>query len=133
MIGTERLAYVFDTFAWIEELGDGPFRELVHGIHVTNHVGTPGVVLAEIAHVFEARAPEALDRVLGAVTSTSVPLALTNDIAIAAGKTRALLASTREGIGLVDCIALETARAHRARLLTGDPHLRGLDGVEFLG
>jgi len=132
MTETERVELVFDTFAWLEEVGDGPHAETVERLHYTKRVGTPLPVLAEISHVYAARAPEALERVLATIISTSTTMELTPAIAIAAGRTRAALARNRKGIGLVDCIILETARAHDARLVTGDPHLKGLEGVDFL-
>src|SRR5436309_4203279 len=133
MTATEGIGYVFDTFAWIETIGNGPHANAVHARHIAHDVGTPGVVLAEVAHLYETRAPEHRDRAVDLVTGTSLHLDLTPEIAHASGRLRAKLAKTRKGIGLVDCIALETARAHGAKLLTGDAHLKGLDGVGLLG
>lgn len=132
MIATEQIDLVFDTFAWIEEFDDGPHAEAVHRQHTSRRVGTPTVVLAEVAHLYDLRAPRMRDDALEAIQSTSELLALTPEIAVKAGRTRARLAKTRKGIGLVDCIIYETARVHDAKLLTGDRHLKGLDGVEFL-
>jgi hypothetical protein len=42
-------------------------------------------------------------------------------------------AEGRKDFGLVDAIILETARAARATLVTGDVHFRGVEGVRFLG
>lgn len=132
MTEIEKLDLAFDTFAWLEQLGDGPLAEKVQALHYTKNVGTPIPVLAEIANIYDARAPEARERALEVVLSTSIVLPLTPEIAIAAGRTRAKLSATRKGIGLIDCLILETARAAGARLVTGDAHLKGLDGVEFL-
>lgn len=131
--GIERVAVVFDTFAWVEHLGNGPRADRVEEILVAKHIGTPVIVLAELAHLYATRAPEKLHPVLAAVEDRSAVLTLTREIAVAAGRTRTRLAASRKGIGLVDCLILETARAHGAMLLTGDPHLKGLEGVEFVG
>lgn len=133
MIGTETVEVVFDTFAWIEEFDHGTHGEAVHRTLLARRVGTPLVVLAELAHLYETRAPRSAEVALSAVRATSDLLPLTADIAVAAGVTRARLAKTRRGIGLVDCMVYETARAHGVPLLTGDPHLKGLEGVGFLG
>lgn len=130
---TEHVELVFDTYAWIELLGDGPRAADVEALHVAHEVGTPTLVYAELAHLYETRDPASRERAVEAVASTSLRLELTQEIAVAAGRTRARLAGTRKGIGLVDCLVLETARAHDARLVTGDPHLKGLEGVVFLG
>ncbi len=127
-----RVELVFDTFAWVEELGGGPLADAVHALHVAHDVGTPVVVLAELARLAARRTPDRLDAVLDAVRSTSTLLPVDHEIAIAAGATRARLEPRRRGIGLVDCLVLETARAAGAALVTGDPHLRGLPGVRSL-
>lgn len=126
-------AYVFDTYAWVEELGGGPMANEVHGIHVPHDIGTSVLSLAELAHVATRRTPEHLERILETVRATSEILPVTAAIAEAAGRTRAALESERKGIGLVDCLTYETARSVGAVLVTGDPHLRGLEGVRFLG
>lgn len=132
MTATDPVDLVFDTFAWLEELGHGPFGERVHALHVAKRIGTPVVALAELAHIHELRHPQSRETAIETVMGTSTVLPLTAAIAVAAGRTRAQLAASRRGIGLIDCIILETARAHGARLLTGDPHLKGLDDVDFL-
>jgi predicted nucleic acid-binding protein len=132
MTATERVELVFDTYAWVELLSEGRHAERVQELHVTRNVGTPTVVLAELAALYEARMPEMREAALEAVTSTTADLPLAPHVAVAAGCTRARLARERKGIGFVDCLILETARSLDARLVTGDPHLRGLDGVEFL-
>lgn len=99
---------------------------------MTREVGTPDVVLAELAHYYERRPHPNRDAAIEAAMSTSALLPTTPQIALAAGVLRGRLESTRKGIGIVDCIVLETARAHGATLLTGDPHLKGLKSVQFL-
>ncbi|MHB8606079.1 MAG: PIN domain-containing protein [Thermoplasmatota archaeon] len=123
---------VFDTFAWIELLGGGPGGADAEALHISHDVGTPVVVLAEAAHLYARRAPHHLAAALDAIRSTSELLPLTPEIAESAGKTRAAFEGARKGIGLVDCIVLETARAAGVPLVTGDPHLKGLKGVRFL-
>lgn len=132
MTATEPVDLVFDTFAWIEIFDHGPGGERAHAMLLAKRVGTPVVALAEISHLYATRAPEKRAEAIEAVRDRSATLDLTPDIALAAGATRAKLSAARKGIGLVDCIILETARAHGAKLLTGDLHLKGLDGVEFL-
>lgn len=123
---------VVDTFAWVELLAGTPLGEEVYALHPAHDVGTPVVVLAELAHLDAPRLPDRLDEVLEAVAATSAILPVEPGVAAAAGRTRARLEATRKGIGLVDRLVLETARANGADLLTADPHPRGLDGVRFL-
>lgn len=133
MTAIDEIEVVFDTFAWIEQFDDGAHAEIVQRTHLSRRVGTPLVVLAEVTHLYETRAPKRTSDAIHAIQATSDMLPLTPEIATEAGRTRAKLGRTRKGIGIIDCIILETARAHDARLLTGDPHLKGLEGVDFLG
>jgi hypothetical protein len=36
-------------------------------------------------------------------------------------------------MGLVDCILLAASRLYSAKVVTGDPHFRGLAEAEFIG
>jgi len=124
-----RVDLVFDTWAWIEELDAGPHGAAILALHQAHDVGTPHVVLAELVYLTAHRNPGRLDDMIERVLATSTLLETTQDIALAAGRARAALAHERRGIGLVDCIVLETARAVAAPLVTGDPDLVGLEGV----
>ncbi len=127
------LDFVFDTYAWVEELSGGAHADEVYALHAAHDVGTSVLTLAELAHVAQRRTPKQRDEVLDAVRGTSEVLPVTPEIAVAAGLTRARLQAVRPGIGLVDCLIYETARAAGALLVTGDRHLEGLPGVRFLG
>lgn len=55
-------------------------------------------------------------------------------IAVRAGETKnRMRGEGRRDFGLIDGIIWETAKAHKARLVTDDPDFRGLSGVVFLG
>lgn len=130
---TRSIDLVFDTYAWIETLEGTARGEEIAALLAAHDVATPTVVLGEIADVVGRRKPEHVPASVEAVMSTSILLDLPSEIAVAAGELRTELRPRRRGIGMIDCIVLATARHIGAEVVTGDPHLRDLDGVRWVG
>jgi predicted nucleic acid-binding protein len=100
--------------------------------HIENSSNiTPTIVLAEMSKKFKELGrtdfPEKLDFIRR--RSTIVPL--DEPTAILAGEIRAN--APVQGMGIVDCIMLAVSRIYNSKVVTGDPHFRGLGEAEFIG
>ncbi len=120
----------FDTYAWVEYL-NGTEKGAIVRQHVEsdNIVFTPTLCLAELkARLMKEKRPEkqlkkALDRVL----KRSLLIPLDSEIALKAAELK------HAGLSLADAVIYATAIRNATKLLTGDQHFRGYDGIEFLG
>ena len=128
-----RLDRVFDSYAWVEYFRGTPAGEVVADELDVGIGGTPLVVVAELRdkYVREDIPQWSKDFAFLKEATTLVPEDET--IALRAGETKnRMRAERRRDFGLIDGIIWETARAHEAALVTGDPHFRGLPSVVFL-
>jgi len=125
--------YVVDTFAWIEYFAGTAIGERVRILveDPGNRLMTPAPMLAEIRSKFlrEGRDPEAATSAVE-VMSEVVPLDRT--LARVAADEHARHRRSMRDFGMLDAFLLATALSRKATVLTGDPHFRGMKGVEFL-
>ena len=125
--------YVVDSYAWVEYLGGSPkgsrVEELLGGAEES---WTPTPVLAEVTSkvVRSGKDPAIAWQALRA-WSTILPLDA--ETARAAGGLHAAYRAKVRDFALTDAIVLAVSRKMTAKVLTGDPHFRGMKGVEFLG
>jgi len=119
-------AYVIDSFAWFEYfLGSHagtkakPYIETGSGL-------TPTIVIAELTDKYTRERMPFSDKL-------SFILLRTQDVSldVALARKAGALNEERKRIakrwGLADSIVLATARAHNAKIITGDEHFRDLD------
>jgi predicted nucleic acid-binding protein len=92
---------------------------------------TPTIVLAEMSQKFKQLGRSDLPEKLSFIRQRSMILPLDEPIALLAGEIRANVPV--QGMGLVDCILLAASRLYSAKVVTGDPHFRGLAEAEFIG
>ncbi len=125
--------YAVDTFAWIEYFAGTRIGERARTIieDSGNRLLTPAPMLAEIRSKFirEGIDPEVPT---AAVESLSEVVSLDRTLARAAGEEHARRRKTSKDFGMMDAFLLVTARSRSAKVLTGNPHFRGLADVEFL-
>lgn len=130
-----------DSFAWVEMIRGTPLgAEAQLAIRSAAACFTPSFVLAEVAYRcardgFDDRQVAEELRAIGE-SATVVPIR--PEISVAAARATAELrerakAQGRPLAGLGDGIVLATARAAGSRVLTGDPHFRGLTETVWLG
>ena len=126
LAATAEKAYVIDSFAWFEYfLGSHagtkakPFIEAGSGL-------TPTIVIAKLADKYTRERMSFSDKL-------SFILLRTQDVGldVALARKAGALNEERKRIakrwGLADSIVLATARAHNAKIITGDEHFRDLD------
>ena len=101
---------------------------------------TPSIVLAELARKYlrEGVDPGALRTWLRGISEATEVYPIDIELSIMSAESAAELSAKarREGIGgpgLGDALVLATARVVNARVVTGDPHFRGLEETVWLG
>jgi predicted nucleic acid-binding protein len=132
-------SYVIDTYAWVEYLiGSEQGRrakEFIEG----KDASTPSVVLAELSRwylreVEEGRRSDAEMREhLGFVASATSIVPLDGKLAREAGETDFVMKKRAKGWPLADSMIYAAAKARGALVVSGDPHFKSLDNVEFIG
>jgi len=125
--------YAVDTFAWIEYFAGTPIGERARTIieDSGNRLVTPAPMLAEVRSKFIREGLDPEPPTL-AIESLSEVVPLDRALARSAGEEHARQRKTSKDFGMMDAFLLVTARSRSARVLTGDPHFRGLAEVEFL-
>ncbi len=116
-----------DAYAWIEYL-DGTargarVRDFIEESH--NHSFTSAVTLAEVVSKF-ARKGRDVKLALRALEDNSTILPVDAGLAKLAGEVHAEVRKRVHDFGLADAFVLATARSRLSKVLTGDPHFRGL-------
>jgi len=121
--------YLVDTFAWIEYyLGEDVNLKL---LIETKDIATPTLVIAELSDKF-TRENENFDDFFKFISSRSKIIPLSAEIALKSGKFKSEMRKKYKQFGLADAIIYLTAKINNSKLLTGDPHFKGLDDVEFI-
>ncbi len=132
---------VIDTYAWVEIfIGSENGEKVKEILQKAEETYTPDVVIAEIARKYlrEGIGEHEIRERLTTIEESSEITSINKDIAIESArcyfelaeraKTRKLKAPS-----LFDAIVLATARTLDAKLVTGDEHFRGIDGILWVG
>jgi len=128
-----RLDRVFDSYAWVEYFRGTPAGEVVADELDAGIGGTPLVVVAELRDKYVREDIPQWSKDFAFLKEATILVPEDEMIALRAGETKnRMRAERRRDFGLIDGIIWETARAHEAALVTGDPHFRGLSSVVFL-
>ncbi|WP_292347830.1 MULTISPECIES: PIN domain-containing protein [unclassified Methanoregula] len=125
---TERIeiALVLDTWTWIEYWkGDDRVRTYIERKETRI---TSMITIAELERFYGVER-ERMDRMVSMIRSRSLLVPVDLVIARTAGSVRRQM---KEG-GIADAIIYATALRHRAKVVTGDPHFRGMPEVVFVG
>jgi predicted nucleic acid-binding protein len=131
---------VVDSFAWIEIfLGSKKGQSAFQEIQDAEFVATPETVLAEIARKYlrEGAREQIIRSRLQTIAESSELSYIDEATAIGSGKAYIEIQekAKKERIdkpSLFDAIVLATARVNKAKVLTGDPHFRGLPDTIWL-
>ena len=121
--------YLIDSYAWIEYyLGEDVRLKL---LIETKEIATSTIVIAELSDKF-ARENENFKDFFQFISSRSKLVPLSVEIALASGKFKSQMRKKYKQFGLADAIIYLTAKLNNSKLLTGDHHFEGLDGVDFV-
>ncbi len=132
---------IVDSFAWIEFLAgsekEGPVREILAG---SEAVVTPDIVLAEVARKLsrDGVSRAVVRRKVADISTLSQVNPISLEVAVGVYEADLELRSNAKSRGLSnpglsDAVILATARILHGKVLTGDPHFRGVPETTWLG
>ncbi len=123
------MKYIIDSYAWLEyfmgtEAG-GKVKEIIDS--EADEKLTPSICLAETyAKILKTEDEEKAELRRAFIKSRSALVPLNEDLAVEAGKADVAMKRKVQGWGLADSVVLSTARNRKGKVVTGDPHFRGL-------
>ncbi len=122
--------FIIDAFAWIEYLDGSAKGRRVKKILDEHACFTSAVTLAEVISKAKRKS---LDPHIAfeAVTILSKIVPVFDETAFAAGLIHAQQKTRDKTFGLADAFIL-AQRKKKQKILTGDPHFKGIENVEFL-
>lgn len=126
---------LLDTWAWMEFFHEAKFSHRVARVlDEAPTIYTCPTVVAEVFVNAARRSDEAMARRLAKrVVEEAVLLPHDEAEALAAGPIYVTQRRKSKDFPMSDAFVLAAARGHGTRVLTGDPHFKGLPDVEFLG
>ena len=123
--------YLVDSYAWVEYYIGTEKGARIKSILETRNIATSVLAIAELSDKF-ARENKDFNELFKFINSRSRIIPLTAKIAINSGKFKAEMRKKFKQFGLADAIIYLTAKSNNCKLLTGDWHFKGLNGVEFM-
>jgi predicted nucleic acid-binding protein len=123
---------LLDTYAWVEYLKGTAKGGAVKAILDNGSVAyTSAISLAEISEWLHRNGLD-VHKGIESITSLSLVIPLGEAILVEGGIAHVELRKIRKDIGMIDALIYTTGQMHNLDVLTGDPHLMGLPGVQML-
>jgi len=122
---------VFDTYAWVEYFRGSLQGKKVQGFLAKEEVLTPVLVLVELS-VKSAKEGWDFEKHLEFIKSKSLIVGINEEIIKQAGGFYVAMRKKNPSFGLIDALIFLVAKEHQAKIITGDPHFKNLENVEFL-
>jgi len=130
---------VLDTYAWVEYFIGSEGGKITREHLRAENTFTPSIVLAELSRKYLREGigeKEILTR-LNFIAAKTTIANIDAELSLSAARAylelyEAAKKNKQGGPSLADGIVLATARALKARLLTGDEHFRGLPDIQFM-
>ena len=123
------MRYILDSHAWLEYfMGTEAGREVKEIVDSeSDEKLTPSICLAEIyAKILKTEDEKKAELRRTFVRSRSALVPLSEELAVEVAKVDVAMKRKVQGWGLADSIVLSTARNKKGKVVTGDPHFRGL-------
>jgi predicted nucleic acid-binding protein len=123
------MRYIMDSYAWLEYfMGTEAGRKVKRIIDTEmDEKLTPLICLAETyAKILKTEDEEKAELRRAFIKSRSALIPLDENLAVEAAKIDVTMKMKVHGWGLADSIVLSTARNREGKVVTGDPHFRGL-------
>lgn len=125
--------YVVDAFAWVEYLAATPLGARTRAFleDEGNEIFTAALSVSEIVSRAQRENRDGR-RAAGLLEGSSVVVPMDFTSAMATGMIHAEKRRQIRDFPYGDAAVLAVAKRLKAKVLTGDPHFRGLENVEFL-
>jgi predicted nucleic acid-binding protein len=119
--------YIIDAYAWIEYLiGSEAGTKVKHIIEEENNeIYTSAVTLAEVISK-TARQKRNVEVAYDILISNSTVIDINEQLSKETGILHAKMRKTKKDFGLADAYVLATAIKTKAKIITSDPHFKGI-------
>ena len=125
--------YLFDTYAWIEYFLGSEEGKIVKKLLEKDHISTSIISIAELCDKYYREGLfEEWEGRYSFIINKSAILHISLEISKNVGKSKWELRNKGKTIGLADSLILETAEKGDLIIVTGDPHFKGIENVNFL-
>jgi len=125
--------YILDTHAWIEYVKGSKLGEKVKKLFQKKNSKfvTMECCLAELFG-YSYREKRDFNELYRLINQNSYIFPVLREHWLSAGKIKAEMRKKRQGFGLIDAILLAKQRELKCKLVSGDPHFKGLKNIVFL-
>ena len=125
--------YIVDAWAWIEYFRGSEYGTKVNDIleDSTTEVYTCAITVAEVISK-TARNDRDVDAVYDMLLSNSQVIKIDEQISKDAGLSHSRMRQTRKDFGIADAFVLAAANRFEAKIITGDPHFKGLKNAVLI-
>jgi len=125
--------YVVDAFGWVEYLAATPFGAQVRVVveDEENEIFTAALSVSEVVSRAQREGRDGR-RAAGLLEGASVVVPIDFSLAVSTGIIHAEKRRRIMDFPYGDAAILAVAKRLKAKVLTGDPHFRGQENVEFL-
>lgn len=129
---------VFDAYAWVEYAADGPKAEFVNNyLNSPDEILTPASVIGELKESMlrHGEKKKTISQVIDFIRARSTVVKIDLEIAELAGEVNFQQKKVK-GWGMLDSIVyavLASPEWKNSKVLTGDPHFKGLTNVVYIG
>ncbi len=117
---------VIDSYAWIEYFRGSASGEKARPFIEKGSPATASITLAELQEKYLREKWTTFEADLKFITTKTSVIPIDREISISSGRINYENKKKIKNWGMADSIMLATARAFTARVVTGDPHFRGL-------
>jgi predicted nucleic acid-binding protein len=119
--------YVIDAYAWIEYLIGSKAGDKVRAVleEENNEVYTCAVTVAEVVSK-TAREGRDFEAAYDILLSNSQVVNVDEEVSKEAGELHSEMRKTKRDFGLADAYVLAIAKRIKSKVLTGDPHFKGV-------
>jgi predicted nucleic acid-binding protein len=121
--------FLIDTYAWVEVFkGTDTGKKVLEIIEKEEYV----YLTSNLAEIIDYCIKNKLDAEPVADSLIWKTVDVTPPIAVLAGKIHQEYKRKRRGWGMTDSLLLAASEIHRAKIVTGDEHFKGLSNVIFI-
>jgi len=124
--------YVVDSWAWIEYLiGSDYGAKLNEILDDAAEVYTCAITLAEVVSKV-AREGKDVEVAQDMLSSNSQIISIDEELSKSAGQLHAKMRQTQKDFGLADAFVIALANRLKAKIVTGDPHFKGVNDTVLI-
>jgi predicted nucleic acid-binding protein len=118
--------FVIDSYAWVEYLRGSPKGKVARKYIEGQSAATSAITIAELRSKYLREGWSFFDSDLGFISTRTVMAPVDTAVALLAGEINHQRRKNVANWGMADSIVLATARNSSCKVVTGDPHFRGI-------